>query len=361
MESIFGYMENYDYENVLICQDKSLDFKAIIALHDTTLGPATGGCRMWQYESEMDAIEDALRLARGMTYKYAAAGVNLGGGKAVIIGDPKRKDREPVFRALGKFINRLGGAYITGEDVGTTLRDMEYIRMETEYVVTLPTYLGGAGDIAPMTAYGTIRAMEACCRRVYGSDSLEGKRIAVQGLGAVGHNVAGQLHEHGATMAITDIDTEKLDAMVAKYEAERVDPEAIYDVDCDIFCPCALGAIINDDTLGRLKCKIICGSANNQLKAERHGDLLEEKGFVYAPDYITNAGGTIYDTDRLEVGNVSHERGKERVSRIYQNMQRVFEIADRDKIPTYLAADRMAEERIQEIAKVKKYRDNLRP
>jgi leucine dehydrogenase len=168
---------------------------------------------MWQdYASEMDAVEDALRLARGMTYKYAAAGVNLGGGKAVIIGDPKRTDREPVFRALGKFINRLGGKYITGEDVGTTLQDMEYIRMETEYVVTLPTYLGGAGDIAPMTAYGTIRAMQACCKRVYGSDSLKGKQVAVQGLGAVGHNMVEQLHELGAGLIVTDIDPAKVDA-----------------------------------------------------------------------------------------------------------------------------------------------------
>jgi leucine dehydrogenase len=361
MESIFGYMEKYDYENLLLCQDKALDFKAIIALHDTTLGPATGGCRMWQYDSEMDAIEDALRLARGMTYKYAAAGVNLGGGKAVIIGDPSRKDREPIFRALGKFINRLGGKYITGEDVGTTLKDMEYIRMETEHVVTLPTYLGGAGDIAPMTAFGVIWAMQACCKRVYGSGSAEGKTVTVQGLGAVGHNVVEQLHEHGAKMVVTDIDSHKVDAMVNKYGVDKVDPETIYDVDCDIFCPCALGAIINDDTLGRLKCKIICGSANNQLKEEYHGDLLEQKGFVYAPDYIANAGGTIYDTDRLGVGGVSHERGKEKVSRIYQNMERVFEIADRDKIPTYLAADRMAEERVREIAKVKKYVDELKP
>jgi leucine dehydrogenase len=361
MESIFEYMEKYDYENLLLCQDKALDFKALIAIHDTTLGPATGGCRMWQYNSEMDAIEDALRLAKGMTYKYAAAGVNLGGGKAVIIGNPKRKDREPVFRALGKFINRLGGKFITGEDVGTTLKDMEYIRMETEHVVTLPTYLGGAGDIAPMTAFGTIRAMEACCNRVYGSDSLNGKRVAVQGLGAVGHNVVDQLHELGATMVVADIDPDKVDAMVKKYGVEKAASEAIYDVGCDIFCPCALGAIINDDTLNRLQCKIICGSANNQLKEERHGDLLEEKGFVYAPDYITNAGGTIYDTDRLGVGGVSHERGKEKVSRIYDNMVRVFEIAERDKTPTYLAADRMAEERITEIAEVKKYMDDLRP
>jgi len=361
MESIFRYMEKYDYENLLLCQDKALDFKAVIAIHDTTLGPATGGCRMWQYHSEMDAIEDALRLSRGMTYKYAAAGVNLGGGKAVIIGDPKRKDREPVFRALGKFINRLGGKYITGEDVGTTLNDMEYIRMETEHVVTLPTYLGGAGDIAPMTAFGTIRSMQACCNRVYGSTSLEGKRVAIQGLGAVGHNVVGQLHELGAKMVVADIDPDKVDAMVKKYGVETVDPQAIYDVDCDIFCPCALGAMINDNTLTRLRCKIICGAANNQLKEEHHGDLLEEKGFVYAPDYITNAGGTIYDTDRLGVGGVSHERGKEKVSRIYDNMVQVFEIADRDEIPTYLAADRMAEERMTEIAKVKKYVDDLRP
>jgi leucine dehydrogenase len=360
MESIFEYMQTYDFENLFFCQDKALDFKAVIAIHDTTLGPATGGCRMWQdYPSEMDAVEDALRLARGMTYKYAAAGVNLGGGKAVIIGDPKRTDREPVFRALGKFINRLGGKYITGEDVGTTLQDMEYIRMETEHVVTLPTYLGGAGDIAPMTAYGTIRAMQACCNRVYGSDSLEGKKVAIQGLGAVGHNMVEQLHEIGARLTVTDIDPAKVETMTARFEASAVPVEAIYDVDCDIFCPCALGKVINDDTLSRLKCKIICGSANNQLAEERHGDRLEEAGFVYAPDYITNAGGTIYDTDRLGVGGVSHERGKAKVARIYDNMQRVFEIADRDRLPTYQAADRMAEERISQIAEVKKYVDHL--
>ncbi|MGB9442053.1 MAG: Glu/Leu/Phe/Val dehydrogenase dimerization domain-containing protein [Desulfobacterales bacterium] len=362
MDAIFDYMEKYDYENLFFCQDKALDFKAVIAIHDTTLGPATGGCRMWnQYAGEMEAIEDALRLARGMTYKYAAAGVNLGGGKAVIIGDPRRKDREPVFRVLGKFINRLGGRYITGEDVGTTLTDMAYIRMETEYVVTLPTYLGGAGDIAPMTALGTLRAMQACCNRVYGSDSLQDKRVAVQGLGAVGHNIVEQLQVEGAQMVVTDIDAAKVAAVVSRYGAEPVEPEAIYDVACDIFCPCALGKVINGETLNRLKCKIICGSANNQLAEERHGELLEQKEMVYAPDYITNAGGTIYDTDRLGVDGVSHERGRAKVLRIYENMERVFEIADRDRIPTYLAADRMAEERIGQIAEVKKYADDLKP
>jgi leucine dehydrogenase len=362
MDAIFDYMGKYDYENLFFCQDKTLDFRAVIAIHDTTLGPATGGCRMWnQYASEMEAVEDALRLARGMTYKYAAAGVNLGGGKAVIIGDPGRKDREPVFRILGKFINRLGGRYFTGEDVGTTLTDMEYIRMETEYVVTLPTYLGGAGDIAPMTALGTLRAMQACCKRVYGSDSLKNKRVAVQGLGAVGHNVVEQLEAEGARVVVTDIDSAKVAMMVSRHAVEQVKPEAIYDIDCDIFCPCALGKVINDATLKRLKCKIICGSANNQLAEERHGELLEQKEMVYAPDYIANAGGTIYDTDRLGVGGVSHERGRAKVYRIYENMERVFEIADRDRIPTYLAADRMAEERISRIAAVKKYVDDLKP
>jgi leucine dehydrogenase len=203
--------------------------------------------------------------------------------------------------------------------------------------------------------------MQACCNRVYGSDSLADKRIAVQGLGAVGHNVVEQLQDAGARMVVTDIDASKVAAMVSQYGVEQAEPEAIYDVDCDIFCPCALGKVINDQTLERLKCKIICGSANNQLTEERHGELLEQKGMVYAPDYITNAGGTIYDTDRLGVGGVNHDRGRSKVLRIYENVERVFEIADRDRIPTYLAADRMAEERIRQIAEVKKYVDDVRP
>lgn len=361
MESIFDYMGKYDYENLFFCQNKFFNFKAIIAIHNTTLGPATGGCRMWQYETEMEAIKDVLRLARGMTYKYAAAGVNLGGGKSVIICDPGRKDREPIFRTLGKFINRLGGKYLTGQDVGTTLRDMEYIRMETKYVVTLPGYLGGAGDIAPMTAFGVIRAMQACCKKVYNSDNLKKKKIAVQGVGAVGYNIVKQLHELGATVVVADIDHEKADTVASQFKLEKVDPKNIYGVDCDIFCPCALGGIINDATLDMFKCKIICGSANNQLLEERHGEILQRKKIIYAPDYIANAGGTIYDTDRLGSGNVSHERGKEKVSRIYQNMDLVLEIADRYKIPTYKAANGIAEERIRQIAELKKYGDDLRP
>ena len=361
MESILGYMEKYDYENLLICQDRSLGFKAVIAIHDTTLGPATGGCRMWQYPSEMDAVEDALRLARGMTYKYAAAGVNLGGGKAVILGDPYRKDREPIFRMLGKFINRLGGKYITGEDVGTTLLDMEYIRMETPYVVTLPTYLGGAGDIAPMTAFGTIQAMRACAKEVFGTDNLEGRTISIQGLGAVGFNVVKQLSTLKTKMIATDIIPERVNRVVKEFGVRSVPPEEIYGLDVEIYSPCALGATINDETIKKLKCRIICGCANNQLKEERHGDLVQKMGILYAPDYITNSGGTIYDTDRLSVGGVNLERGKEKVSRIYQTMERIIEISKREKVPMYLAADRFAEERLKRIAEVKKYGDNLPP
>ena len=359
MESILDYMEKYDFENLLFCQDRAIGFKAVIAIHDTTLGPAAGGCRMWQYASEMEAVEDALRLARGMTYKYAAAGVNLGGGKTVILGDPYRQDREALFRALGKFINRLGGKYITGEDVGTTLRDMEYIRMETPYVVTLPTHLGGAGDIAPMTAFGTIQAMRACAREVWGSDSLENKRVAVQGLGAVGTNVVKQLAELKARMTVTDINAQRVERVTKEFGVQAVPPEEVYGLEVDIYSPCALGAVINDQTIRKFRCKIICGCANNQLKEERHGDLLQEMGILYAPDYIANGGGTIYDTDRLEVGNVSHERGKERVSRIYQTMERLIEISKTEKIPTYLAADRLAEERIRKVAEVKKYGEDL--
>ena len=361
MESMLAYMEKYDFENLLICQDRAICFKAVIAMHDTTLGPATGGCRMWQYPSEMEAIEDALRLARGMTYKYAAAGVNLGGGKAVIIGDPYRKDREPVFRVLGKFINRLAGKYITGEDVGTTLKDMEYIRMETPYVVTLPTYLGGAGDIAPMTAFGTIQAMRACVREVFGTDTLDGRSVSVQGLGAVGYNVVKQLTELKARMVVTDINAERVNRVVKEFGVRAVPSEDIYSVETEIHSPCALGATINDDSLKKLRCKIICGCANNQLKEERHGDQVQRMGILYAPDYITNAGGTIFDTDRLGVGGVNYERGKEKVSRIYQTMEEIIQISKQEKIPTYLAADRLAEERIRKVAEVKKYGGELPP
>lgn len=358
---ILGYMEKYKHENLFLCQDEEAGFKAVIAIHSTTLGPATGGTRMWNYDSEMDAIEDALRLSRGMTYKYAAAGVNLGGGKAVIMADHKRPDRERVFRTLGKFINRLGGKYITGEDVGTTLEDMEYIAMETDHIVTLPEYLGGIGAISPMTAFGVIQAMRAAAKEVFGSDDLSERRIAVQGLGSVGSSAVEQLVELGAKLTVTDIEAPRVNDTVKRFEVEKVPPDAIYDVDCDIFSPCALGGIINDDTVARLKCKIVCGSANNQLSEARHGDMLERKGIFYVPDYVANSGGTIYDTDRLMAGGVvNKERARAKVARIYQRVEELIKIAERDKVPTYRAADILAEERIKTISKVKRHWDTWR-
>ena len=352
MESILGYMERYDYENLFICQDRTVGLRAVIALHDTTFGPATGGTRMWTYDSEMDAIEDALRLARGMTYKYAAAGLNLGGGKCVVIGDPRRKKSEMLFRALGRFINRLGGIFLTGEDVGTTLREMEYMRMETPYIVTLPVSWGGAGPIGGATAVGVVQGMKACARAVFGSDSLEGRTVSVQGLGAVGSELVPLLVAEGAAVAVTDIDSEKVHAAV-RPGVRAVPPEEVTHMTADIFCPCALGGIINDETIPRFDVKIICGSANNQLREERHGEAVSARGILYAPDYIVNAGGTIFDTDRLHPGGFNRERAMTNVSRIYETMASLIRISRDEGIPTYRAADLLAERRIEAVRRAK--------
>jgi leucine dehydrogenase len=353
METIFGYMHRYDYENVFICQDRAVGLRAVIAIHDTTLGPATGGTRMWTYPSEMDAIEDALRLARGMTYKYAAAGVNLGGGKCVVLGDPRREKSEMLFRALGRFINRLGGLYLTGEDVGTTLREMEYMRMETPYVVTLPASWGGAGPIGGATAFGVVQAMKACARAVYETDSLEGRTVAVQGLGAVGAEVVPRLVEAGARVAVADIDPEKVEAVRSRFPVVAVPPDDIVGAAVDIFCPCALGGILNAETVPRLRAKIVCGSANNQLREEQDGDALEARGILYAPDYIVNAGGTIFDTDRMNPGGFNHERAMTNVARIFETMTSLIRIAREERIPTYRAADLLAERRIEAVRKAR--------
>jgi leucine dehydrogenase len=353
MESILAYMERYDYENVFICQDRSVGLRAVIAIHDTTLGPATGGTRMWTYRSEMDAIEDALRLARGMTYKYAAAGVNLGGGKCVVIGDPRREKSEMLFRALGRFINRLGGIYLTGEDVGTTLREMEYMRMETPYVVTLPASWGGAGPIGGATAFGVVQGMKACANAVYGGDSLEGRAVTVQGLGAVGGEVVPLLVKEGARVVVADIDREKVEAVTGRFRVAPAPPDEIIGREADIFCPCALGGVINAETIPQFKVKIICGSANNQLREERDGQAIHARGILYAPDYIVNAGGTIFDTDRLNPGGFNRERAMTNVSRIYETMSSLIRISREEGIPTYRAADLLAERRIEAVRKAK--------
>lgn len=342
---IFNYMEKYDYEQLVFCQDKQSGLKAIICIHDTTLGPALGGTRMWTYESEEAAIEDALRLGRGMTYKNAVAGLNLGGGKTVIIGDPRKDKNEAMFRAFGRFVQGLNGRYITAEDVGTTVADMDLIHEETDYVTGISPAFGSSGNPSPVTAYGVYRGMKAAAKEAFGTDSLEGKTISVQGVGSVAYTLCEYLNKEGASLIVTDINKDAVQRAVQDFGAKAVDPNDIYSVDCDIYSPCALGATINDQTITQLKAKVIAGSANNQLKDERHGDRLHELGIVYAPDYVINAGGVINVADELYGYN--RDRAMKKVEMIYDNIAKVIEISKRDGIPTYKAADRLAEERIE--------------
>lgn len=342
-------MEKYDYEQLVFCQDEASGLKAVIAIHDTTLGPALGGARMWTYASEENAIEDALRLARGMTYKNAAAGLNLGGGKTVIIGDPFKDKNEEMFRALGRFIQGLNGRYITAEDVGTTVSDMDLIHEETNYVTGISPAFGSSGNPSPVTAYGVYRGMKAAAKEAFGSESLEGLKISVQGLGNVAYKLCEYLHNEGAKLVVTDINQAAIDRVVNDFDATAVAPDEIYAQEVDIFSPCALGAILNDETIPQLKAKVIAGSANNQLKDSRHGDYLHELGIVYAPDYVINAGGVINVADELYGYN--RERAMKRVDGIYDSIEKIFAISKRDGIPTYVAANRLAEERIARVAK----------
>jgi leucine dehydrogenase len=350
---ILDYMQQHKFKKVVMCNDTDSGLRAVIAIHSTALGPATGGLRMWTYANEQDAIFDAMRLARGMTYKYAAAGVDLGGGKAVIIGDPKVDKSEALMRAMGRFIDQLGGEYITGEDVGTTLHDMETLYSETNHVVTLPVHAGGAGDISPATALSSVLATKACALKVWGDDSLRGRTVALQGLGVCGSKALKIMVDGGAHVTVTDVDADKVAAAVAEFGVDSCAPDEIYSVDAEIFAPYALGAVINDATLQQLKVKIVAGSANNILAEERHGDELEARGIVYAVDYVANSGGTIFDTDRFRKGGFQPERAWANVRRVYDRTLEIFDISERDGIPYYKAADRIAEARIDAINKVR--------
>lgn len=349
---IFKTMEQYDYEQLVFWHDESSGLKAITAIHDTTLGPALGGCRMWPYETEEEAIEDALRLSRGMTYKNAAAGLNLGGGKTVIIGDPKKDKSEALFRAFGRFINGLDGRYITAEDVGTTTQDMDTIYSETDYVVGLSISYGSGGNPSPKTALGVFRAMQRTAKEAFGSDSLSGKTVAVQGVGNVAYTLCEMLHEDGAKLIVTDINKEAVDRAVEAFGATAVEPEEIFSVEADVFAPCALGAILNDDTIPTLKVKAICGSANNQLlDIDKHGEMLKERGIIYAPDFIANSGGVINVAD--ELNGYVEERAVAKIDEVYNQMDKIFAIAERDSITTAKAADILAEERIEQMMRVR--------
>lgn len=352
-DQLFDYMSHYGYEKVLLFQNEDVGLKAVLAIHSTVLGPAAGGCRMWTYNSDLDAVEDAMRLARGMTYKYAAAGVNLGGGKVVILGDPKQQKSEMLLRALGRFINTLRGEYLTGEDVGTTLQDMDYMRMETPYVITLSQSSGGAGPIGGATAFGVLQAMRACAEQVWGSTTLQGRTVIVQGLGAVGYPMVEHLVKERADVRVADVDDSKVKQVVGDFGVGTLNVNDVYAANADIYCPCALGGVVNDESLPQFRVKIICGSANNQLRAEQHGDELDKRGILYAPDYIANSGGTVFDTDRLW-GGVNAERGMSKVAKIYERMRQVIDRALAENIPTYLAADRIAEERIAQARAIKR-------
>ncbi|MGE5580368.1 MAG: Glu/Leu/Phe/Val dehydrogenase dimerization domain-containing protein [Bacillota bacterium] len=339
---VFELMEKHGHEQVVFCHDKVSGLKAIIGIHDTTLGPALGGTRMWPYKSEEEALVDVLRLSRGMTYKNAAMGLSLGGGKAVIIGDSRKDKSEELFRAFGRFVESLGGRYITAEDVGTTTEDMDIIRGETAHVAGLAST---SGNPSPVTAFGVFRAMAAAVKTAYGTDGFEGRTVAVQGVGAVGFSLVKRLLESGAKVFVTDIFPDKVQRAV-EAGATAVPSEKIYDVECDIFAPCALGAVINDETLPRLRCKIVCGAANNQLLESKHGNALAEKGILYAPDFIANGGGVINVADELNPAGYNEERALGRVSRIYDIAMKIFAMAKEKGIATHEAADLYAEQRI---------------
>ena len=350
---LFEKLAEYRYEQLVFCHDEATGLRAIVAIHDTTLGPALGGCRMYPYATEEEAVVDALRLARGMTYKAAASGLNLGGGKSVIIGDPDRDKSEQLFRSFGRYIETLGGRYIVAEDVGTSTEDMENIRIETSHVVGVDVTHGGSGDPSPFTALGVLQGMKACAGEVFGEDSLEGKTAAVQGLGHVGANLCRLLHDReGANLIVSDVDRRAAEVMVKTFGAKPVEPDEILSIPCDVFAPCALGAVVNDETLPNFRCPIIAGSANNVLLEPRHGEALAERGILYAPDYVINAGGLINVADELEGYNET--RATKRVMRIYESVKSIIAIARRDGVPTHVAADTLALERIDAISSIER-------
>ena len=350
---VFESMESRGHEQVVFSSDPITGLKAIIAIHDTTLGPALGGCRMWNYKKESDALKDVLRLSKGMTYKAAVAGLDLGGGKSVIIGDSKTMKNEYLFRSFGRFVQGLGGRYITAEDVGTSVSDMEWVRIETEYVTGISRALGGGGDPSPVTALGTFTGMKACVKKVFGSDSLKERKIAIQGVGHVGTYLVELLHKEGAKLYISDIDEDKLKSVAKKYACKVVNNDKIYELEVDIFAPCAMGGIINDKTIPKLKCAIIAGAANNQLEKEKkHGKDLLDKGILYAPDYVINAGGLINVYNELQGYN--REKALAQAEDIYQILTEVLNFAEREGVPTPIASNRYAEERIKGIRSLKK-------
>ena len=339
------------HEEVVFFSDPSCNLKAIVAIHSTVLGPALGGTRMWPYASTDEAITDVLRLSKGMTYKSSISGLNLGGGKAVIIGDPEKDKTEALLRSYGRYIESLKGRYITAKDVNVTVKDIEHIFTETDYVVGTSRVCGGSGDPSPYTAEGVFRGIEATCARAFGERSVRGRRVVLQGVGAVGAHLGKILQENGAKIFFTDINSSNVERFKEMAPtAEWVELESVYDIDCDIYSPCALGATVNDQTIERLKCKIICGSANNQLAEPRHGKILRQRGIVYGPDYLVNAGGLMNVS--IEFEGWSEQRVMAMIDTIFDTTMKIFKISDEKDISVAEATDVLAELRLEELKKI---------
>lgn len=345
MVELFKDLESYGHEQVVFFQDKDSGLKAIVGIHSTKLGPALGGCRMWPYKTEAEALRDVLRLSRGMSYKAAVAGLNLGGGKAVIIGDPKTQKTEGLLKAFGRCVENLGGRYITAEDVGMSVEDIDVMRTQTKYA-TGGSNVGGSGDPSGMTALGVFQGMKAAVKAAGLGDDLQGLTVAVQGLGHVGQHLCSYLHAAGAKLIVTDIYQAQIEKAKEEFGAQVVAPNEIYNVKCDVFAPCALGAILNQTTIGMLQCKVVAGAANNQLETENDGFALAKRGIIYAPDYAINAGGVINVGAELDGYNKEVVVGK--VNKIYYTIERILEMSKADAIPPHVAADRLAEERLNE-------------
>ena len=349
--SLFYEIRKCNHQQVVFCNDEDTSLKAIIAIHDTTLGPAFGGTRMWEYKTEGEALRDVLRLSRAMTYKAAISGLNLGGGKALIIGNSRTDKSEALMRRFGQFIRNLNGSFITAEDLGTNNRDMEYIRMETQHVI------GGhessnAANAPAVAARGVFMGIKACLKELYGNDSLAGRSVAVQGIGHVGESLVHLLREENAKVYVSDINEERLGQVAKKFGASPISNNNILDLEFDVYSPCALGGIINSATIDKMKCAIIAGSANNQLADENlHGQMLLEKGILYAPDYLINAGGMI--NMYSELSGYSKKRTLQLAENIYEVTRGVLKKSKAENIPTNKAADMIAEKRISDIKKIK--------
>lgn len=345
VDPVFGQTSFDNHEQIVFCQDKDTGLKAIIGIHNTVLGPALGGTRMWKYSNEWEALNDVLRLSRGMTYKSAISGLNLGGGKAVIIGDSKTDKTPEMIAKFGQFVDSLSGRYITAEDVGTTTPDMDLIRKYTSHVTGISEAIGGSGNPSPVTAYGVYMGMKAAAKYKFGTDNLDGKRILVQGIGHVGETLVDYLTAEGAKVIISDINEARLQEIGNKYGAKIFQGDDLYSVDVDIYAPCALGATVNDDTISKLKAQVIAGAANNQLANEsRHGQMLKDRGILYAPDFLINAGGIINVYG--EIAHYGKEEAMRRTENIYNTTLEIFDFAEANNITTHEAAFKIAQNRI---------------